>query len=786
MASNWQLIPPVEPPTWLVDRAGIYAAQLLWQRGWRDRDRVEAFLDCAAYTPTSAVAFGAEMQQAVKRIKQAFERDEKVLIWGDFDADGITATSVLWEGLGQFFPQERRLFYYIPDRLVASHGLSQASIERLHSEHNCQLIITCDTGSTNLDEIIYARSLGIDLIVTDHHTLPAERPPVVAIVNPRYLEPTHPLYHLSGVAVAFKLVEALYEGMPIDRTAVEPLENLLDLVAIGLVADLVQLVGDCRYLAQRGIEILRQKRRPGIKSLLEQCKKAGDRAIDISFGIAPRINSISRIWGDVRKCVELLTSQDPEICQELAELAELANTERKALQRRILSQVEQKIDRVDLSTTGILVLDDPQWPVGILGLVAGQVASTYNRPTILCNSEAELARGSARSIAGIDLYELIKGQEHLLASFGGHPLAAGFSLPTVNLSLLREALNHRFWQHNGQMQIHPLEIDLKLTISELGQNLFRQIKLLEPYGMGNPAPRFLISNCRFENIFNANIKTFKGKKVEYIRTEFDLVDRTGRIKGDWWGHYSYELPAGECNAIVELVDNPSKRTYTVRLIDFVELAGDRDNLENSFNLPAYAKTIATHLSIREAITHQVKILDWRGKSQTDSIDSIDMSIDMSEVVICDRCPTSWREIEYWLGRASSHHKPLVLTYSPPEQSNGTKAWRLLVGIAKYLSRTGKAISRSQLRSQLHLEDAALQLGLDAIAAYGWQIAPDRQTNPSLQMQFVDTAATSQETAICATQKFINAVNELSFQQRYFDRQLLSLIAVYAITGEQCH
>jgi single-stranded-DNA-specific exonuclease len=295
--SKWQLIEPVDPPSWLVDRTGIYAAQLIWQRDWQQRDQVEAFLNFEAYKPTNGSAFGAEMAQAVTRIKQAFDAGEKVAIWGDFDADGITATAVLWEGLGQFFPQDRQLVYYIPDRLTESHGLSRHGIDLIN---DCKLIITCDTGSTNAVEIAYANSLGIDVIVTDHHALPEERPTVVAIINPRYLDSSHPLYHLSGVAVAFKLVEALYEVMP-DGQPVEPLENLLDLVAIGLVADLVQLVGDCRYLAQRGIEVLKHKRRPGIRYLLEYCKKAGDRAIDISFGIAPRLNSISRIWGDVRK-----------------------------------------------------------------------------------------------------------------------------------------------------------------------------------------------------------------------------------------------------------------------------------------------------------------------------------------------------------------------------------------------------------------------------------------------------------------------------------------------------
>ncbi len=759
--SKWQLIEPVEPPSWLVDRTGIYAAQLIWQRGWQTRDRVEAFLNCEAYTPTSGLAFGAEMTQAVTRIKQAFDAGEKIAIWGDFDADGITATAVLWEGLGQFFPKDRQLVYFIPDRLTASHGLSRQGIDSLS---DCQLIITCDTGSTNAVEIGYANSLGIDAIVTDHHALPEQRPPVVAIVNPRYLDSSHPLYNLSGVAVAFKLVEALYEVMP-DGQPVEPLENLLDLVAIGLVADLVQLVGDCRYLAQRGIEVLRQKRRPGIKYLLEQCKKAGDRAIDISFGIAPRLNSISRIWGDVRKCVELLTSKDDAVCRELAQLAELANTQRKAIQKRILSQVEQKISQVDLSTTGILVLEDAQWPVGILGLVAGQIANTYDRPTILCNSEDELARGSARSPAGIDLYQLIKGQEHLLTSFGGHPLAAGLSLPTINIPLLREALNHRFWQQYHQTQTRAVAIDLKLQIADLGQNLFRQTKLLEPYGMGNPAPRFLIQNCRFKDKTNANIKNAKGQKVEYIKSRFTLVDATGEIGGDWWGHYSYELPERACDAIVELVDNTYKKSYEVRLIDFIDLDIDSDASHQKLNERAIA------VGIDKTVANSVTVIDWRDRR------SLPLP---TEAIICDICPTSWQDLDRWISEAEIAQKPLVLSYVPPRETNGINTWKILVGIAKYLTRTGGAIALNQLRAKLNIADfTILQFGLDALSSCGWKISLHEQI---LKIQLIDPDFASGEVAIGSTtqannavQRFITTINELAFRQQYFDRQLVKLV-----------
>jgi single-stranded-DNA-specific exonuclease len=756
MIANWQILPNYETPVWLRDRVGNFAAQLLWQRGIRDSDRLEAFLSPAAYQPTSAFAFGDEMQQAIVRLQSARANGERVAIWGDFDADGVTATAVLWEGLGEFFPQNEKLTYYIPDRLTAAHGLSMMGIDLLqewfgkNSETSRGLIVTCDTGSTNLDEILYARSLGIDIIVTDHHTLPAERPPVVAIVNPRYLPAEHPLYHLSGVAVAYKLIEALYESLP--NVPQHPIEDLLDLVAIGLVADLVQLVGDCRYLAQRGIEVLKRKSRLGVKFLLEQCKKAGDRPTDISFGIAPRINSVSRIWGDVRKCVELLTSQDEARCQELVKLAELANTQRKALQKRIFAEVKTKLDRIDLSTTGVLVLDDPQWSVGILGLVAGQVAGEYGRPVLLFAIEAvdgkNVAKGSARSPAGIDLYELIKGQEHLLLSFGGHPLAAGLSLPAENLPLLREALNQQFWvqydlspnAQDGQRKAigSSLQIDLIVKIADLGQQLFRQLKLLEPYGMGNPAPKLLIQNCHFEDKFNANIKNLRGQKVEYIKSDFLLVDETGQIRGDWWGHYSYEIPDRICDVVVELIDNSFRKTYEVRIID---------------------------IRARE--------------------------VDAQAVV-----PTGL-ESEFSKHTHSQPHpdepsdRPKALIYARGDDgvaiAGGNEAWRMLVGIAKYLDRTGKIIPLAQLQSELGIGDRRiLQVGLSALQDCGWQVnllAGDRlEISRNSSNRTASPIARESDILAKTAWRFIAIVNELAFQQKYFEHLAIALSEIPPLAG----
>jgi single-stranded-DNA-specific exonuclease len=270
-------------------------------------------------------------------------------------------------------------------------------------------------------------------------------------------------------------------------------------VAIGLIADLVQLKGDCRYLAQRGIQQLQKSTRPGVIRLLELCGRTGDRQTDISFGIGPRINAVSRIYGDAHFCVELLTSRDVKYCDKLATETELANTRRKELQQNILKQVKKKLARVDLSTTYVLVLEDSQWPAGILGLVAGQIVQEYNRPVILLSTSEEeqncpikLARGSARSVQNIDLYQLVLSQSHLLHRFGGHPLAAGLSLPIENLSLFQEGINQKLRQQGINLTVPKVEADLVITVAELGRALFRELKLIEPCGMGNPPAKLLI------------------------------------------------------------------------------------------------------------------------------------------------------------------------------------------------------------------------------------------------------------------------------------------------------
>ena len=817
---QWILAPVVQPPEWFVqavrnylpDVEGNYAASLLWQRGIQDTQQLAGFVNPKLYQPASPFEFGQEMHLAVERLQLARDRGEKVVIWGDFDADGITSTAVLWDGLGQFFSPNTHS-YYIPNRLTQSHGLNCEGIDRL-ARSGCKLIVTCDTGSTNLDEINYANSLGIDVIVTDHHTLPASRPPVVAIINPRYLPPEHQLFHLSGVAVAYKLVEALYQTLP--DVPQQPLENLLDLVAIGLIADLVQLSGDCRYLAQVGIEQLQQdfkqpasqRRRPGVGQLLELCQKSGDRPTDISFGLGPRINAVSRIQGDASFCVELLTSRDPARVKQLAQDTELANTRRKSLQKEVQKQVAHKLSQMDLSTTSVIVLEDPQWQAGVLGLVAGQVAQETGRPTILLSTETMeegqgdkgtrgqgdkekinenspfllvfpsppplLARGSARSVNKIDLYQLVKDQAHLLHRFGGHPFAAGLSLPVENIPLFAEAINQRLKQQGSGLTTSQIQADLVVTVADLGKDLFRELKLLEPCGMGNPVLKLIIQNCWFENAWHRNEQDWRGNKVQYIKTEFIIRDEstTNRFPGVWWGHYKEELPTGRCDCVAELDYNTFKKRHEIRLIA-VKSTSDSSHL-----------TSLTGKAELSPFTPQ--ILDWRTTLIQGNLDrNLDGKIDRIEktapaesgILIVQESPISWDDLRAWLRRSLFEKKQLAIAWDAPSKVPPTFLWQQLVGIAKYLSRTGQTVTRVQLCRKLGISDQLLPLGFEALSCLGFCV--------SLQERYFSISLTpvkstvSDVTCLQAIEKFLDGVREEQFKRQYFYQVPLTTIEAIA-------
>jgi single-stranded-DNA-specific exonuclease len=760
-------------PPWLIPLiqaelpgcAGHYAAQLLWDRGLRDPNEIRGFLNPDCYQPTSPEAFGPEIEAAIARLITAYERHESVTIWGDFDADGVTATAVLWEGLGQFF-SEGQLQYWIPNRLTDSHGLNEAGVRAIAAQ-GVSLVVTCDTGSGNQAELELAQDLGLDVIITDHHTLPMNRPPVVAIINPRYFPTRHPLADLSGVAVAYKLVEALYSALP--AVPHQPLTELLDLVAIGLIADLVTLRGDGRYLAQRGIQVLQSRldhpTRPGVSELLQLCKRQGDRPTDIAFGIGPRINAVSRIHGDAHACVTLLTSRDLKVCKQLAIDTEIANTRRRDLQKRIKTEVEAQLKALDLSTTDVIVLADSQWPLGILGIVAGDIARTYRRPTLLLQIESPngdpdhpeaIARGSARSIAGLDLYELLASQRHQLIRLGGHPQAAGLSLPASRLPVFSQALNQACRLLRSERAIAPEPAwDLCVTVQELGQGLFRELKLLEPYGMGNPAPRLLIHNAWVGQARHRNMTDLRGKRVQYLRTHFRLWDETVAnpsmgnkpdtgFPGIWWGHSQSDLPHDRCDLIVELDYNTYTRQYEVRLLDWLaQSASERTS-------PSSSPTL--------------QILDWRAPTADPAAGTAIAA--GAQPLTVNQCPRNWDEWGHWVHQARQQGQPLAIAFPTEPPPPPETIWTTLVGIAKYLARTGEERELGAIAQRLWLDPVTLKQGFPVLARLGLQVLPTRKG--WIRVQSVQSSADIQSPTQ-ALQGFLRAIQEDQFQLRYFQQ-----------------
>ncbi|NEQ28058.1 MAG: single-stranded-DNA-specific exonuclease RecJ, partial [Microcoleus sp. SIO2G3] len=401
----------------------------------------------------------------------------------------------------------------------------------------------------------------------------------------------------------------------------------------------------------------------------------------------PRINAISRIHGDARFGVELLTSRDVDRCRQLADETELANTRRKALQQELLQQVRAHLAQIDLATTSVIVLSDPQWPIGILGLVAGQIAQQYGRPTILLSEEVvspqsdrpPLARGSARSIGAIDLYQLVQDQVDLLHSFGGHPFAAGLSLPVANLPLFRAAVNQALRQQ--QVITEPiLTADLTVTVADLGGMLFRELRLLEPYGIGNPPPRLLIRNCWFESIQAEKIQDWKGGKIRYSKVRFKICDETGEFPGVWWEHTPADLPQGRCDAIAELDNNLYYKRYEIRLLALRESDQHR-SIAPTANL----------------------LLDWRLDKPTDP---------PAAVLNLHECPRSWEEFHQWVHRAQQTGQSLALAYSLPLQASPEELWKNWLGLAKLLSRTGESIASLQMQTKFNLGDRAFACGLE--------------------------------------------------------------------------
>lgn len=485
----WQF-PAIETPDKnllaVVDNSPILAA-LLMRRGVKWAEQAKAFLDPQVYQPTSPMDL-PDVDKALVRITQAIELREHITVYGDYDVDGVTATSLLLTVLKELGAS---VDFYIPNRAQEGYGLNLKAVSILASKHRTKLIVTCDCGVSNFAEINLARSLGVDTLVLDHHLLPELMPPAVAIVHPKLLPENHPLFHLPGVGVAYKVCEALL----IDRGQPEKVEALLDFVTLGMIADLVPLVAENRYLVQIGLPSLIKSERPGIRALLAQVKKSDDTDL-VGFGLAPRINAVGRL-SEAKAAVELLTTSDPQLAEDLSQRLASENARRQEICEKIFVEAEQMVSsRTELSSDRAIAIYREGWHHGVVGIVASRLVEKFGKPVFIAELDPEenLVKGSARSVDGVDLFQVLKANEHLLTKWGGHKMAAGFSVSADKVDALCRALVDTCNRNNGGVQGPTLNIDLIVDKSEVSINLARTFFKLAPFGMGNKKPLLCLTS----------------------------------------------------------------------------------------------------------------------------------------------------------------------------------------------------------------------------------------------------------------------------------------------------
>lgn len=435
-----------------------------------------------------------DMDKAVLRIKQAIDNGEKICVYGDFDADGVTSTSLLYSYLDTVGAD---VTYYIPSRETEGYGMHISSVDKL-KERNVELLITVDNGISAVDEIAYAKSLGIDTVVTDHHMPSDTLPDAVAVVDPHRADCKSAYKTISGVGVAFKLVCAL-EGEYCDIDML--LDNYSDLVCIGTIGDIMPLTKDNRVFVKRGLKSINNSDRVGINSL-NAVAGLSDKDIqvsNVSFAIVPRINAAGRL-GLSNYSVTLLTTDDSDDSDRIASKLGDDNSERQRIEKEIISDINEKIKRnPSLINDRIIVIDGDNWHHGVIGIVSARIKDIYGKPCIIISRCGEVCRGSGRSIAGFDLWEAVSSCADILTHFGGHPMAVGLTLNEEDIETVRVKVNE-YAVMKGEMPFDKLKIDIKLNPDILDVEIAKNLKYLAPFGTGNPVPVFQLSNLKIINI----------------------------------------------------------------------------------------------------------------------------------------------------------------------------------------------------------------------------------------------------------------------------------------------
>lgn len=464
-------------------------SMLLALKGFKDKEDIYKFLSYGNKLHNPFLM--KDMEIAVERIQKAIDNNEKICIYGDYDADGVTSTVLLYSYLQSCGAD---VIYYIPSRDNEGYGMNKYAVEKLYI-NKVNLIITVDNGISAFEEIDLANSFGMNVIITDHHTPQENYPNAVAILNPHRWDCSYPYKNLCGVGVVFKLVCAL-EG---DEESI--IENYSDFVAIGTISDIVELSGENRTLVKYGLKVLQNSDKYGLIELMKVSgiESSKINSTNVAFGLSPRINACGRM-GSVYSAVELLLAENSEEAQEIAQKINDNNKQRQIIEQRIFNDIELMLSRKPhILQQPIIIVAGEDWHHGIIGIVSSRITEKYGKPSIIMSVEGNTARGSGRSVEGFSLCDAIFANSQYLTKYGGHPMAVGFSLATENIKVFSQAIID-YSKQQEEMPISILPLAFKMNPSVLTVDMIDNLKYMEPYGCGNNAPIFGIYSMKINNI----------------------------------------------------------------------------------------------------------------------------------------------------------------------------------------------------------------------------------------------------------------------------------------------
>ena len=649
-------------------------SDILTRRGYPTPDTAQGFLSPTSYNPTDASEL-PDLDNLVNHLAKNIINTQSILIWGDFDVDGQTATALFLEALQHI---GAKVEFYIPNRVRETHGIQLSSLTNQIDQFQVDILLTCDTGISAHDAVDLARSLGITTLITDHHDLPPTLPKADAIVNPRRLPARHPLAALPGVGVAYKVIEKLYTRL--DRA--DELPRFLDLVALGIVADVAELVQDTRFLLQRGLQQLHQTERAGLQALIQVAglDKTTLSPADIGFQLAPRLNAAGRL-DDARSAVDLLTTTDPTQAHLLAVQLEGLNNQRRLHNRQIYTAAHEQISRdPSLLDWEALVLASPAWHPGIIGIVANRLAEYYQRPVVLFNTADEtVARGSARSIPGYDIGAAIAAQADLLIKSGGHPGAAGLSLHPDNIPAFRRRLSNTLRENRDPNAQQGLQIDAYLPLDEANAELARELNRLAPFGEGNPSIVLATTDLHLRS--SANL----GRSHEHRRLAVE--DNNGNRRSViWWNSGNQPLPEGKFDLAYELEINKSgdKEETQLILVDYRPSASEGLTLD----APKHAIIDYRHMTNREQLLQDIlaqynDVAVWAEGYQRKHSPGIPLSeLHTAQVLVVYTTPTGPQALQEALERVQPT-TAVLLGIEPPINAPA-RVQRRLVELVNYV------------------------------------------------------------------------------------------------------